>query len=43
MLGLLWSYVQPAVRFLAYYFVIGVVLGQHAGVPNFAIHIFARW
>ncbi len=40
-LGLLWSYVQPAVRFLAYFLVIGVVLGQQRGVENFAIHIFS--
>lgn len=40
-LGLLWSYVQPLVRFVMYFFVIGVLLGQHKSVPNFAIHIFA--
>jgi ABC-2 type transport system permease protein len=40
-LGLLWSYVQPMVRFTMYFFVIGVVLGLHKSVPNFAIHIFA--
>jgi ABC-2 type transport system permease protein len=39
-LGLLWSYVGPLVRFCMYYFVIGLVLGLHKGVPNFAIHIF---
>jgi ABC-2 type transport system permease protein len=40
-LGLLWSYVQPLVRFTMYFFVIGVVLGLHRNVPNFAIHMFA--
>lgn len=40
-LGLLWSYVQPAVRFAMYYFVIGLVLGLHKSVDNFAIHIFS--
>jgi ABC-2 type transport system permease protein len=39
-LGLLWSYVQPLVRFLMYFFVIGLVLGLHDDVPNFAIHLF---
>jgi ABC-2 type transport system permease protein len=39
-LGMLWSYVQPMTRFIMYYFVIGVVLGLHKNVPNFAIHIF---
>ena len=41
MLGLLWSYVQPLVRFCMYFFVIGLVLGLHNGFPNFAIHMFA--
>lgn len=41
MLGLLWSYVQPLVRFAMYFFVIGLVLGLHKDFPNFAIHMFA--
>jgi ABC-2 type transport system permease protein len=40
-LGLLWSYIQPLVRFCMYFFVIGLVLGLHKDVPNFAIHMFA--
>ena len=40
-LGLLWSYVQPLVRFSMYFFVIGLVLGLHTNVPNFAIHMFS--
>ena len=40
-LGLLWSYVQPLVRFCMYFFVIGLVLGLHKSVDNYAIHIFA--
>ncbi|HVH95145.1 MAG: ABC transporter permease [Nocardioidaceae bacterium] len=40
-LGLMWSYVQPLVRFMMYFFVIGVVLGLHKNIPNFAIHMFA--
>jgi ABC-2 type transport system permease protein len=40
-LGLFWSYVQPAVRFLAYYLVIGYVFGLTRGMTNFAVHIFA--
>ena len=39
-LGLLWSYVMPLVRFCMYFFVIGVVLRLHESVPNFAIHLF---
>lgn len=41
LLGLLWSYVQPALRFSVYYFAIGLVLGLHKEVPNFALHLFA--
>lgn len=41
LLGLLWSYVQPAVRFGTYYFVMGVILHMHKDVPFFAIHLFS--
>ncbi len=40
-LGFLWSYVQPAVRFLAYFIVVGVVFGLTRGVTNFPLHIFS--
>nr|WP_297413965.1 ABC transporter permease [uncultured Nocardioides sp.] len=40
-LGLLWSYVQPATRFVMYYFVIGLVMGLDRGVEYFGIHMFA--
>ncbi len=40
-LGLFWSYVQPAVRFCMYFFVIGLVLNLHKQVPLFGIHVFA--
>lgn len=40
-LGFAWSYLQPAVRFVVYYFAIGVVLQLHDDVPYFAIHLFA--
>ena len=39
-LGLLWSYVNPLSQFLIYYVVIGLLLGLHEEVPNFAIHMF---
>lgn len=39
-LGLLWSYIQPAIRFSVYYLVFGVLLSVHKSVPNFAIHLF---
>ena len=40
LLGLLWSYVQPALRFAVYYVVMGFVLQLHEGTPYFAIHLF---
>jgi ABC-2 type transport system permease protein len=40
-LGLFWSYVQPAVRFGLYFFVIGMVLRLHDSVEYFGIHMFA--
>jgi ABC-2 type transport system permease protein len=40
LLGLLWSYIQPAMRFGIYYVVMGFVLNLHAGFPYFALHLF---
>ena len=40
-LGLLWSYIQPGLRFVVYFFVFGVVLTSHAGTPHFALRLFA--
>lgn len=40
LLGLAWSYVQPAMRFGVYYVVMGFILNLHDGVPFFAIHLF---
>jgi ABC-2 type transport system permease protein len=40
-LGLLWSYIQPAMRFAVYFFIFGVVINAHAGTPNFALRLFA--
>ena len=40
LLGLAWSYVQPAMRFGVYYVVMGFLLNGHAGTPYFAIHLF---
>ncbi|NPD05528.1 ABC transporter permease [Nocardioides sp. zg-1308] len=41
-LGWLWSYLQPATRFLMFYFLFQVMIGRGAGtIENFAIHLFA--
>jgi ABC-type polysaccharide/polyol phosphate export permease len=39
-LGLIWSYINPLSQFFIYYFVIGILIGLHQNVPNFAIHMF---
>lgn len=39
-LGLLWSYIQPAMRFGVYYVALGVVIGLHSSVPSYALHLF---
>jgi len=40
-LGMLWSYVQPTVRFLMYYLVLGVLVGFNQRVDYFGVHLFA--
>ncbi|HEX6877685.1 MAG TPA: ABC transporter permease [Nocardioidaceae bacterium] len=40
-LGLFWSYVQPFMRFAAYYIVIGFIFQQNRGMTNFPLHVFA--
>lgn len=40
LLGLLWSYIQPMMRFIVYYFVFGLVLTGHDETPNFALRLF---
>ncbi len=32
-LGFMWSYVQPLIRFLVYYFAVGMVLKAHVDTP----------
>lgn len=39
-LGLVWSYIQPAMRFTVYYFVFAFIIIRGKDVPNFAIHLF---
>ena len=40
-LGWLWSYLQPAIRFCMFYFLFQVMIGRGGGMENFAIHLFA--
>lgn len=40
-LGLAWSYINPGIRFLMFYVVIGLIIGLDRGVDNFGLHMFA--
>jgi ABC-2 type transport system permease protein len=40
-LGLAWSYINPSIRFVTFFFVFGIIMGRGLGVPQFAIHLFA--
>ncbi len=40
-IGLAWSYINPAIRFLTFFLVFGILLGRGMGLENFAIHLFA--
>lgn len=40
-LGMLWSYVKPAVQFVVFYFAVGVFLRMNANVENFAVYLFS--
>ncbi len=39
-LGLLWSYIQPAIRFGVYYVVVLGLIRKSQSVPEFALHLF---
>lgn len=41
LLGMLWSYVKPAVQFFVYYFAVGVFLQMNRAVDNFAVYLFS--
>ena len=40
-LGMLWSYIKPAVQFGAFYFVIGVFFKMTSTVDNYAVYLFS--
>jgi ABC-2 type transport system permease protein len=40
-LGMLWSYIQPLVLFMMYYFVLGEIVGLGKRVELFAVHVFS--
>lgn len=40
-LGILWSYIKPAVQFGVFYIAMGVFLGLNRGMSNYAIYLFS--
>lgn len=40
-IGLLWSYVKPAVQFLVFYFALGVFLKLNEAIENYPIYLFS--
>ncbi|SDZ75303.1 ABC-2 type transport system permease protein [Bowdeniella nasicola] len=40
-LGMLWSYVKPAVQFIVFYFAVGEFLRMNDRVENYAIYLFS--
>lgn len=40
-LGILWSYIKPAVQFVVFYVAMGVFLGLNKGIQNYAVYLFS--
>ena len=40
-LGIVWSYIKPAVQFVVFYVAMGVFLGLNKGMANYAVYLFA--
>lgn len=40
-LGMLWSYVKPAVQFVVFYIALGVFLDLNKGMPAYAVYLFS--
>lgn len=40
-LGMVWSYVKPAVQFIVFYIALGVFLALNKGTPAYAVYLFS--
>lgn len=40
-LGIVWSYIKPAVQFAVFYVAMGVFLGLNKGMENYAVYLFS--
>jgi ABC-2 type transport system permease protein len=40
-LGFLWSYINPLTQFFIYWYIMGIVMGAHASIQNYPVHVFS--
>ncbi|HVX53398.1 ABC transporter permease [Nocardioides sp.] len=40
-LGFLWSYINPLTQFFIYWYIMGIVMGAHATIQNYPVHVFS--
>lgn len=40
-LGIVWSYIKPAVQFVVFYIALGKFMGLNKGVENYAVYLFS--
>lgn len=40
-LGIIWSYIKPAVQFLVFYLALGIFLGLEKGLQNYSVYLFS--
>lgn len=40
-LGFLWSYINPLTQFFIYWYIMGTIMGAHATIQNYPVHVFS--
>ncbi|MBM7050832.1 MULTISPECIES: ABC transporter permease [unclassified Rothia (in: high G+C Gram-positive bacteria)] len=40
-LGIVWSYIKPAIQFLVFYLALGIFLGLEKGLQNYSVYLFS--
>lgn len=40
-LGIVWSYIKPAVQFMVFYLALGIFLGLEKGLQNYSVYLFS--
>ena len=41
LLGMVWSYIKPAVQFIVFYFAVGVFMRMNQNIENYAVYLFS--